>query len=376
LNAPNDDDLVVLEGIEDIDLENECVQVKYLASKKLLPSSLKKPATLMLEDYVCNHSQRQDKTYKIYAYFGDDSGDGDFLKKDDFYNDCAESLIADKKKDISAISDEIRKEFRSKFVLEVGKNFEDHEKSAKQKLMDALSVSDKETSLYFYPNAMNLILHHSIQSDEGGRTILKKDFLSSINNKKFLFGIWQKLEIGKEAFLSKIKKTLNKGDFRSNKERLVFIDTVFLNRDTTGYGDSQLIIDLIEQHSLINKNTSVKPLTIVVSAPDDEIVSLKSLLIDNGVEFNDGHEQINFSADTFNKSPIVNTGGVTNRKVDKTSYEIRFVRLSTYMEKLSELNKPHTAIYFSESTPFDLEGVIQYHIPTVETYRDVNEILN
>lgn len=58
LDEPNDDDSVVLEGIEDIDLQNECVQVMYFSSRKLAPSSIKEPATLRLEDYFLNCPQR------------------------------------------------------------------------------------------------------------------------------------------------------------------------------------------------------------------------------------------------------------------------------------------------------------------------------
>ena len=376
LDTPNDEDVMVLEGVEDIDLENECVQVKYLSSKKLLPSSVQKPVSLMLEDYVCNHAQRQDTTYKIYAYFGDASGDGGFLDNDQFYNDCAETLIADKGKDISEISNEMLQEFRGKFILEVGNSFEDQVKSVKQKLSEVFGAPDKETDLYFYPNAMSLVLSLSIQSDETARAISKKDFLSSINQKKILFGIWQKLEKGKEAFLSDIKKALASGDFRSNKERLIFLDANYLGRDTTGYGGLQLILSLIDKHSLIGKNTTAKPLTVVVGASDDEIISLKSQLIDNGLEFNDGYEQISFSADAFNSPPVINTMGRIARKIGRTSYEIKLVGLSAYVDKLDSLNRPHTAIYFSENTPFDLEGVVQYHMPTIKNYREISEILN
>jgi len=376
LDAPNDKSLVTLEGIEDIDLENECIQVKYLASKKLLPSSVKKPASLMLEDYLYNRTQRQDTIYKIYAYFGDDTGDASFLNKDDFYNDCANSLISDTNKDISEISNDIQKEFKERLVLEVGQSFEDKEKNVRQKLEVALGASTKETDLYYYPNSMSFILNLSIQGNESDRTISKKDFFSSINKKNILFGIWQRLEKGERTFFSYMKRKLNNGDFRGNKERLVFIDTTFLKRDSTGYGISQLILDLLEQHSLIDKKTSTKPLTIVVGAPDDEIISIKSFLIDSGLVFNDGYEQINFSADIFNRLPIINTTGVTGRKIGKTSYEIRLIGLSTYLKQLSVLDRPRTAIYFSEGLPFDLADVVQYHIPAIDKYRNIDEILN
>jgi hypothetical protein len=330
----------------------------------------------MLKDYVENRPQRQDTTYTIYAYFGNDSGNTDFLAEDSFYGECSQSLVEDKKNSITTIDAAIQNEFKNKLNLEVGESFEDKEKSVQRKLKEALGGEEKETSLYFYPNAMNLIFSLSIEKDEKDRSISKKDFLESINNKKILFGIWQKLEQGKDALLSKIKKQLNQGDFHHNKRRLVFIETNFLGKDKTGYGDNNLLLDFVISHGLVDKNKSAIPLTVVVKTSEAELKSLKSNLIDNGKEFNDGHEFINFNTDVFNKMPIINTKKPLHQKIERSSYEIKILQLSSYLSKIAHIDKPQTAIYFSKEAPFNLEGVVQYHVPTVETYRDINEILN
>lgn len=376
LSLSGEEETVVLEGIEDIDLHNECIQVKYLPSKKLLPSTVQKPASLMLADYVLNYDLRQNTSYRIYAYFGDSSGDGDFLNQTEFYNSCAQLLINNDNNTISEIADEIQIEFKNKLYLEIGEDFESKEKSAKQKLQDAFSSTAQEVDLYYYPNAMNFILAQSIKIDEADRAISKKIFLDFLNKKKILFGIWQKLKRGKESVLLDVKRQLNISDFNHNKERLVFIDSEYLTRDDSGYGDSQLLMDLVEKHSLVDKNHTATPLIVVMNMEESELNGLKSYLIDNGIEFNDGHEPINFSADAFNKKPVINTKKPLHRKIGRSSYEIKFIHLSTYLEQFDRLNKPHTAVYFSKEMPFDLSDTIQYHVPAVETYRDVNGIIN
>lgn len=370
-----DHEEITLEGIEDIDLENEQIQVKYLSSKKLIPSSIQKPASLMLKDYVTNHTDRKDTTYRIYAFFGDPSGDGAFLNKDDFYNDCAKTLIDDEGNNISEINDDICKEFKERLVVEIGESFEEKEKSAKKKLGDVLGTKEDEVELYFFPNAMNLILGLSIQKDEMDRKISKASFLQKINHKKRLYGLWKKLEQGSSSYLKDIKNSI-KSDFRGNKERLIFIDTTFLSEDGTGYGEEQLLLDLVSAHTLIDQNTSTKPLTIVMDIPEEELISLKSILIDNGKEFNDGHEQIKFSADRFNQTPILNTKGPIGRKINLASYEIKLVRLPSYLQNIDEINQPHTAIYFSAEMPFYLNGSVQHHVADIDSYREINNILN
>jgi len=149
-----------------------------------------------------------------------------------------------------------------------------------------------------------------------------------------------------------------------------------LGKDQTGYGNNNLLLDFVTSHGLVGKNTSAMPLIIVMKTSETELKSLKSNLIDNGKEFNDGHELISFNADAFNKAPIINTQKPLHQKIERSSYEIKLIQYSTYLSKIDHIDKPQTAIYFSKEAPFDLEGAVQYHVPTVETYRDINEILN
>lgn len=376
LSLSGEEETVVLEGIEDIDLHNQCIQVKYLPSKKLLPSVVQKPASLMLKDYVLNYDLRQNTSYRIYAYFGNPSGDGDFLNEIEFYNRCAQLLIDNDTNPILKITGEIQIEFKEKFCLKIGEDLESKEKSVKQKLRDAFSSTGQEVDLYYYPSAMNFILAQSIKMDEADRVISKKSFLDFVNKKKKLFGIWQKLKKGKESVLLDVKKQLNSSDFNHNKERLIFIDSECLTSDDSGYGDSQLLMDLVEKHSLVDKKHTATPLIVVVNMKKSALNSLKIFLIGRGIEFNDGHESIDFSVDAFNKKPVINTKRPKHVRIKKSSYEIKLIHLSTYLAHFERLNKPYTAVYFSKDVPFDLSGAIQYHVPVVETYRDVNRIIN
>lgn len=61
---------VELEAVEDVDVEGECIQVKYHATQKYTPSKVQQPLVAFLK----HHRDKGGETrYRLYAHFADTS---------------------------------------------------------------------------------------------------------------------------------------------------------------------------------------------------------------------------------------------------------------------------------------------------------------
>ncbi|MCP5004711.1 MAG: hypothetical protein GY941_12350 [Planctomycetes bacterium] len=378
LSFDNSSHQIIVEGIEDVEKlmgkKQEAVQIKYQEAKKLTPSVVKKPVMLMLEDYVQNTLARTNTHYRLYGHYGKGVSNKEFWNKIEFFQDCRKSLIEDRDKDIDEIDDSLLGQLKDRFQLEIGPSHGDLEQKVRELLLCELNATEKEVEYYYYNNAVNVILGISILDDPKDRKISKVAFLKKINKKSVLFGLWQKIELGKQKYKAVIKSKL-KPDFIKPKKRLVLIDTGSLSADNTGYKLYDLVRDLLHAHNPINQLDNTEPLTLVIQADDNEINGIKSAILEMGLEYNDGHEDTAFSADSFNAHMVIN---VANRshKIKKASYHVKIMSATTYEKHILEIEKPHTAIHVTKAAFPYTDGFVYYHISELETYRDISEILN
>ena len=319
---------IQIEGIEDIesldDTSHEAQQVKYLEAQKLIPSAISKPISFMILDFLRNRELKSPIKYRIYAHFGI-SGNVDFLSTDKFFKDVLNDLISDGKI-VSQSDDKIKLEnFRARFTLEEGPKLESLMAQVKETLGKKLSATTDEVNLYSYPQAIEYIFNIACNQDSNQRIITQQQFLIAINKKKALFGLWQKLHLGEEKYISHIRKYIGGLQHSKRREYIIFIDHRTFGLSIKSL--AELICNLMEILTPVGKLTSYKPVTFVTDLDDIERKELKSYILDEELMINDGYEEITFKPDLFSRLPVCNTRAPGHKYIEKISYELKIVGL-------------------------------------------------
>ena len=378
LSLKNDTDILAVEGIEDVEklLEggHEAIQVKYLESAKLVPSSIKKPVTLMLEDYVQNCANRKNTSYRLYGHFGHGATENKFWKELAFFKECGTIIERDENNTIDEIKVSVLDAFKKKFNLEIGPSISDLNSQVIKLIEHKLSATTQEAENYYYNNAVNVILELSIQRSAEKRKITKLTFLNQINKKSILFGLWKKIELGEIKYKKDIKTKI-KSNFIKPKKRLVLIDAGHLTSDTSGYGFNNLVNDILIHHTPVDQLDTTEVLTLVIKASSSKINEIKRLVLDLGMEYNDGHEGNNFHPGSFD-SPMITNNKKNSHKIKTASYHIRIISFDTYMSFLTKIQKPDTVLCVSKEKPPEITDCVTYFLPELNSYKDISDILN
>lgn len=190
LECKNDDDFVIIEGIEDIDLdtavEKTAIQCKYYEKTVYNHSVIAQPLRFMLDHYLIN--KKNGMKYKIYGHYksGTEKLETPITLK--FFKEKFMPLAP--LNDLSIADDEI---FRFLEILEIdnkAKSFKDQESEITKIIKNIFSCNDFESDYYYYSNALRVVRELSTHQDIEERKISKKQFIQKINNRDILFNIW------------------------------------------------------------------------------------------------------------------------------------------------------------------------------------------
>ena len=353
LNLQNDEDFIIVEGIEDIDVnvasEKEAIQCKYLSAKKVTNSIIREPIILMIDHFLLS-SERIN--YTLYAYFEEENNDIysidlKLLKEILVFKEYGKNIIY---YELKSITDEMLSEFLSQFKFILGKEFNIQHNEIIKKLENKFQCTTFEADFHFYNNALRIILDKAISKPESDRKISKKDFFSKIDSRTILFNIWyQKLRTTKE-YISQIRQQLASiNALTPLKSKFIILDENILSHKEASYTSLAFIEDLINKYYKLGKAlTDAKPLTLVLDCSLEKIKEIKILLIKNNIPFNDGYESIKFSPAFFNNKPLINVTE-SRSKISKSSYLIKIISKQTFIENFYELDLPKIIINFSKS---------------------------
>lgn len=295
---------VVVEGIEDIDLEDgdnsALVQCKYYEGTEYNHSVIKDAVIQMLRHF---HSRgcpvAQEFRYRLYGHYksGQDklpaTFDLDFLKMN--------FLTYEHKKIIHQIHSELGvtdiqlENFRELLDIDVRAPSYDEQQTQIAKLMVAqipgCKADDAET--FYYPNAINVIQALAIQADAKHRKITKSQFLIAVNRKEIIFSLWLRQKFGDEYYAKLIKRTHFK--FASTKvpkaSRIFVIDmdgefelakaASMLAKIGAGFSHVE--------HTRTPAQDRFCPYILLRGLSPTDLVSLKGGLLGQGINISDGH---------------------------------------------------------------------------------------
>ncbi|MFZ2390156.1 MAG: DUF4297 family anti-phage-associated protein [Polaromonas sp.] len=295
---------IVVEGIEDIDLDDGddsvLVQCKYYESTEYNHSVIKVAVIQMLRHF---HSKgcppAQEFRYRIYGHYkgGQEklpaTFDLDFLKKN--------FLTYEHKKAVHQVHSELGmtdaqlESFRKLLDIDVRAPSYDEQQKRIAKLLVAQipGCKPEDAEVFYYPNAINAIQVLAIQADVKDRKITKAKFLIAVNRKEIVFSLWLRQKFGDEYYAKLIKRTHFK--FASTKvpkaSRIFVIDmdgefdlakaASMLARIGTGFSHVE--------HARTPAQDRFCPYVLLRGVSPADLVSLKGCLLGQGIDISDGH---------------------------------------------------------------------------------------
>lgn len=190
LECKHDDDIVVIEGVEDIDLdtadEKTAIQCKYYAKTDYNHSVIAKPLRFMLDHYLSN--EKSGMRYKIYGHYKNGAEKLKIPVTLTFFKENFLNLLV--LKDICITDDQI---CRFLDILEIdncARSLEDQENEIMKNIKKIFTCNDFESNHYYYNNALRVVRKLSTDQYLKNRRISKRKFIQEIDNKDILFNIW------------------------------------------------------------------------------------------------------------------------------------------------------------------------------------------
>lgn len=345
----NDNNSIIVEGIEDFDIKTvdgitEAVQCKYYAkyNKAIIREAI--------EHMVLHYKQNKGKNfkYRIYIYFNEFPEDlksinlnnlKDFLTKNKGRKN-EEKFYAK-----NNVSDKELTNFLKIFYITAGDLFEELEKKLIDKIKNIFNCSNDEALYYHYNYSLRIILDLARKSSVNDRTISKKNFINEIKNKKeLLYNIWFIERIGHKKYVDFLKKKIQKADgLKNTKDKYLVID----NDEIDCGCDEFAIIPFIKK--LVDKTfklPTAKPFLIIIK-DHNLLLQIKKDLINENIQFNDGYEQISFNAEILNKTPLIYKNSASS-KIKEASYVLKIIGLDTYKNSANQITVPHVLFWASK----------------------------
>lgn len=355
LSLARDDDYIIAEGIEDIDIytasEASAIQCKYHTDISYIPSKIRKPIMLMLSHYV---GTDVDIKYTLYAHF-EDYRDEIFLSLEDLKN-----ILTYTEKKVEKcfyrdnnIDDETLVGFLENFNFKLGEEFFQQKQRVIALIMSQFGCTNFVADKLYYNNALRFIIDKSKEDDVLDRNFTKAQFIQAIDIKKALYSEWYIAAKGKQTYLRELKGTLFTSNCMKSRTRKRFI---VLGHELLLGGDQQMplsefVMSLANSYYTVNSShRDTLPIVVIVDCNEQEMHSLKSALIGNGLRYEDGMEHVQFSASFFNEKPVINIGSRSNR-ISRSSARIKLLRLETLQDNIINITPPNVLLNFSHEAP-------------------------
>lgn len=383
LELSSDTDFITIEGIEDIDIntssDTTAVQCKYLSKPRFINSAVRDPISIMLDHFV-NPSTPNNLNYVLYAHFENETEgteptiDIDKMKEILTYK---ENSVVKHYELEKGVSDAKLNNFISNFKLIFGKEFYTQQKHVINKLKNKFDCTDFEADTHFYNNALRIVIDKAIKRNLSLRKISKAEFISAIDCRKKLFSEWFiKLRSRKEYFYQTALNLKSHKALDPSRTKVIIIGKNIIEANHSELPLQSFLENLIGKYYKLNSSLrNAKPLAIVLDCNSNIMNDTKKFLIENEILYNDGFEEIQFSAQIFNKEPIINTSknGV---KILKSSFLIKLISKNTLLNNFSLIACPSVFINFSKDDVSSMFCNVQFFdIKYCETLKDVFQIL-
>lgn len=388
LNLSNDNDSIVIEGIEDVDIstndEEVAIQCKYYSKTKYNHSVIAKPIRLMLKHFKdVKDGKKVGINYYLYGYYKEET---EKLESSLTIEALKENFLTYKEKEKKGeeevivehryyqelgLNDNDLEEFINKLEINIkAMSYEEQVEKIIGCLQNKFNCSSFMAENYYYNNALRIVKELATQNDIRKRKITKGDFVKLIDNKKLLFNEWYILLKGKNNVLKAIRKEyftqLNISPFE--RFFLIDIDKVNYNR----YELKELIMIISKKWTRISSKLPDPfcPYIYIHNLSSKELIEIKMELQNEGIKFIDG---FSFQGSEFSVDEMRKTAN------SKNGISIKIINDISYIDLLiaNILTKTKEIYQFYITEPFyntNDKSVKKVNIQ-VESIKDIKEIV-
>lgn len=364
---------VTLEGVEDVDVEGECIQCKYHSSQDYHRHTLKAPISRFIEHYLQSGGG---KHYTLYAHFATNSPSS--------IDESELKAILGKAKGELGLTDAQLSHFHTQcFRFQPASDIDKQHAEVVGALAAALSSSREDCEEYYYGNALHEVMRLSRQSTISDRTTTRSAFLKVVDKKRIVFSRWVAEIHGQKDYANHVKAEFGRtGALRSARRRFVLLRSDILARssapDTVAF-----CRELADRHYALGKVLSnTFPFTVILDSDKAVVQEVQRGLVSENIPLNTGYETLGFVPTLFDALPVINlkTTSDTTKPgsiVSKASYRLRVIGYHTYAKHQAHLAAPDTFISVGQPPEFSLPSKSQlFQINDVKTLSWLNHILS
>lgn len=368
LSQSNKECEVEIEQFEDYSDENYIIQVKYKEKANFSYSKIKKPVCQLLELYKTDK-----RTPILYAYFKDREEQEKKLTMEELDAIIGDCKVKNKQ---YYFSEELKKEFISKFVLVFTSKYQKQFETVIEKITQEIGCEEEEALIYYaimYKYIEKKVIENSPEN-KSKRVCNKQELIDLINrNKKIIFYSSYLDYMGKEKYYKLIYKKYFREVNRNFHERFFIIQL------QEGYYDinqlKNIVLSIKEmfyiKHNVYRKTkiTSPAPYILFSGIKKEDLKQLKTELQEEGYVFRDG---FNFeNADFFLKNLV-------ERCTPQNNIEIKFINNFDYFfpvyNSITGITKKIYCLYID--SPIDFKEInSQVNFIQIDELVDIYEYL-
>ena len=370
LRLENDTDTICVEGIEDVDIndENNIIlhQCKCYEGTEYNHSEIKDALEWMLKHF----SDNKDSEYKYYLYGVYKSGqdklpqviDVDFAKKNFFtkkHRDAPTDYLYQK----LSLSDDDIALFLQKLEININAvGLEAQEKAARDELCKGIGCKPQEIEPY-YCNALSIIRRLATQNNCSDRTISRSQFIQEVKEVDNQFDMWQLHKNGVDKFAKAIKKKYF-SDYNISPYSRFFI--IEVDNKISIAEIKTAILHIARKYSKLRKRDTPKfsPFFCFCGINDANLIELKKQLSRDNVVFTDGY---NFRGAEFDAHSIV------KKPTNEHPIMLRIIDDVGFLESVYELCESPIEIYQFYRTTSLYENSDHTHIKI--PFEKINDIV-
>jgi hypothetical protein len=351
--AAGDDETVVVEGVEDVDViglrTGQAIQCKYYAAQTYSLARIRDAIQPMLEAFAGGRRWN----YRLYAHFKDQEPTPVSFPLT--LAELKDSLTKHKgdPKEVRYYehhADAVLEDFLAHFQIVAGPELEGQRQEVRDGLADALGAGAADVTDLHYPNALTLVMNLAMRTDQADRRITRKAFVEELDKRPAMYTRWSRELLGRERYLKGIRLTIKRlGLTKSVARRTVLLGAAELSSATTATSAADFVAALRFIGFGPDLLKSARPWTVILDADETAVRDTKRALIDRGVALHDGYEHLQFSAEAFDRDPLVNT--TTGGKVIAVSYDVRVLSRATFDSHSPQLRAPDVLLAFDDQPP-------------------------
>jgi hypothetical protein len=281
------------------------------------------------------------RQYVLYAHFGQAAAEA-------LTNERIADALADNLRALGATRADLLTFLNARYRLVECEDIDSHEGNTRTALKNALGGTAAETQVLFYPRALSEAFRLASQPNIIDRTTTRTAFLAVVNQREMVFRELLARLRGGKALVRHTREELDRADMLLATHWVV----LRLGRSTTQSLSAEAFGELIEslarcrfreKHHL----RTAKPLTIVHEETTERATAAKRWLVQRGIGFLDGHEDLSFSMEEFDAPPMVERRRINNRLtevIERASYSVRLVSAATLAQHWNDFKTCQTVL--------------------------------